>query len=127
VPTVIETRTQTLSLSEEGIVYAKVKPNVEVGRGDAEEVVRAIRVLVAGKARPTLIDMGELKFIDREARTYFAGPETATVEAAAALIVRSPIAKAVGNFFLGLNKPLTPTRLFSSEAEALDWLRCFLT
>jgi hypothetical protein len=29
----------------------------------------------------------------------------------------------IGNFFINLNKPLAPTRLFTSEAAALTWLR----
>jgi hypothetical protein len=37
------------------------------------------------------------------------------------------VARAIGNFFMGLNKPLIPTRLFTSEAEALGWLREFVT
>jgi hypothetical protein len=32
----------------------------------------------------------------------------------------------LGNFYLGLNKPLVPTRLFTSEEEAQAWLRSFL-
>jgi hypothetical protein len=43
-----------------------------------------------------------------------------------ALLVGSPMSRAIGNFFIGLNKPLIPTRLFVSEPEALAWLRGFL-
>ena len=41
-------------------------------------------------------------------------------------LIRSPLARAIGNFFRGLNKPLFPTRLFTSEPEAMAWLRSFL-
>jgi len=64
--------------------------------------------------------------MDREARRYFAGEETAKVESAAALLIESPLSKAIGNFFMGLNKPIVPTRLFTSEAEALAWLKGFV-
>ena len=40
--------------------------------------------------------------------------------------LRSPLTRAIGNFFLGLNKPLMPTRLFTSEEEALAWLKTFV-
>ena len=122
----IEVRTQTIWLSDEGIVHAKLKPHIEVDHADAEEAVRAIGTLCNGKKRPVFVDISEIKFMSREARTYFAGPETANVKSAAALLIRSPLTKAIGNFFLGLNKPLFPTRLFISEAEALTWLRGFL-
>lgn len=123
---VIEIRTQEIWLSDEGIVHAKLKPHVEVDRSDAEEAVRAIGSLCNSKKRPVFVDMTSIKFMSRDARIYFAGPETALVGAAAALLVRSPLAKAIGSFFMGLNRPLLPTRLFTSEAEALAWLRGFL-
>jgi len=122
----IEVRTQTIWLTDEGIVHTKLKPHIEVDGADAEEAVRAIGSLCSGKKRPVFVDMSEIKFMSREARTYFAGSETANVESAAALMIRSPLTKAIANFFLGLNKPRFPTRSFTSEAEALTWLRGFL-
>jgi hypothetical protein len=64
--------------------------------------------------------------MSRDCRKYFAGPETARVEASVALLVMSPLTRAIGNFFMGLNKTLVPTRLFTSEDDALIWLREFL-
>ena len=123
----IEVRTQRIWLADDGIIHAKLKPHVEVDRADAEEAIRAISSLCQGTRRPVFVDMSDIKFMSREARTYFAGPETAKVESAAALLIRSPLTKAIGNFFMGLNRPLFPTRLFTSEAEALTWLRELLT
>lgn len=55
-------------------------------------------------------------------RVYYAGPATAEIFTAAALPVESMLSRAIANFFLGLNKPLIPTRLFNDEAEAVAWL-----
>jgi hypothetical protein len=44
------------------------------------------------------------------------------VFSATALIISSPLSRAIGNFFLGLNRTSMPTRLFTSEADALAWL-----
>jgi hypothetical protein len=35
------------------------------------------------------------------------------------------LSRALGNFFLGLNKPSMPTRLFDDQEQALAWLRGF--
>jgi hypothetical protein len=121
----LETRTQAVWLSDEGIVHARLKPHIELDLADAEEAIRAITTVSRGARRPVFVDMTAIKFMSRDARMYFAGPETANVESAAALLVRSPLTRAIGNFFLGLNKPLFPTRLFTSESEALAWLRGF--
>jgi len=58
----------------------------------------------------------------QDCRQHFAGPEHAKTFTKAALIVTSPISRIIGNFFLGLNKPLKPTRLFTSREEGLKWL-----
>jgi hypothetical protein len=70
--------------------------------------------------------MQGIKSITREARAYYAGPDTAKVSTACALVVKSPMAKAVGNFFMGLNQSMVPTRLFNSEAQALEWLQQYI-
>ena len=124
--TQIEVRSQKIWRDSDGIIHAKLKPNIDIGLQDAQEAVRAITTLCEGTRRPILVDMTELKSMDRAARVHFSGPETALAESAAALLVSSPLTRAIGNFFMGLNKPLFPTRLFTSEAEALDWLKSFL-
>ncbi|MDH5682649.1 MAG: hypothetical protein OEZ36_13750 [Spirochaetota bacterium] len=34
----------------------------------------------------------------------------------------SPISRVIGNFFLGLNRPLFPVKLFTEKNEASKWL-----
>ena len=119
----VEVRTQVIWRDGDGIIRVRIKPHIDLNLVDAQEALRAITVLCEGRKRPVLVDITEIKSMDREARVFFAGPETAQVESAAALVVRSPLTRAIGNFFMGLNKPLFPTRLFTSEAEALTWLK----
>lgn len=123
---IIETRAQHLWIDDEGIVHVIVKPHAEVSLPDAVEAVRAVAQLGEEVKRPTLVDMRSVKSITRDARMYFAGAETAKAETATALIVGSPLTRAIGNFFLGLNKTTLPCRLFTTEADALAWLRGYL-
>lgn len=118
-----DTRTQYVWMDDQGIVHAEIKAGAQLVREDAEEVIATIAELAGGTPRPVLVDMSKARGMDRGARMYFAGAETARHESAAALIVKSPLTRALGNFFMGLNKPLVPTRLFSEETEALEWLR----
>ncbi len=122
----IETRAQIVQLEADGILRARTKPNVDLNLEDARAIIPAISTLCDGVRRPILVDLTGIKSMTREARVYFAGPETAAVESAAALLVASPIARAVGNFFIGFNKALIPARLFTSEPAALEWLAQFL-
>jgi hypothetical protein len=122
----LEMRCLTVWTEGDGIARMKLKPNMQVNLQDVQASVRAVSELCGGKRCPVLVDMRGLVSMDREARLYLAGEETAKVESAAALVIASPLSRAIGNFFLGLNKPLIPTRLFTSEAEALAWLKGFL-
>ena len=52
----------------------------------------------------------------RRGRKYRAPAQTHTEEL-------KPGTTTIANFFMGLNKPLSPTRMFTGEGEALAWLR----
>jgi hypothetical protein len=123
-----DTRSQIISLGEDGVVRMTMQSGVfDLELADAQEVIRAVNTMCGGVRRPVLVDLRGLRSMTRECRKYFAGPETAEAESAVALLVMSPVARAIGNFFMGLNKPLVPTRLFTSEPEAVVWLSGFVT
>ncbi|MDB5221287.1 MAG: hypothetical protein JWO86_9214 [Myxococcaceae bacterium] len=122
----IETNAQILWLGDDGILRADYKPRAELELADAQEIIRRLTAVSGGIRRPILVDLTGLKSISRDARNHFAGPETAAVQCAVALLVRSPMAKAIGNFFLGLNMSLVPTRLVTSKLPALEWLRQYV-
>jgi len=118
--------TSKLWLDDEGIVHTVANPHVDVGLDEARDWVRAIVAVCNGKRRPLLIELGQVRRMSREARVLVGGPECARVVSAAALVVSSPVGRAIGNFFIGLNKPIAPTKLFNDEVTALAWLRGFL-
>ncbi len=72
-----------------------------------------------------LVDMRQTTRITREARTYYAGERVASIQRATALLVSSPLSATVANFFMGLNKPLSPTRMFTKADEAIAWLQSY--
>ncbi|MBI3240234.1 MAG: hypothetical protein HYZ43_15540 [Flavobacteriia bacterium] len=72
---------------------------------------------------PILIDSRGIKSISREARSFFTTNGRATNTMAFAILIDSAVSKVVGNFFLGINKPAVPTKLFLDEELALQWLR----
>ncbi len=124
----VETSTQKLYWdSENEIVWGELfadqttkeraKENV-----DAQERVRDI----LGKAKTrVLIDMAAISEISKEARDYFANERTASIQRVTALLISSPVSRVIGNFFMGLNKPISPTRLFTDPREAIKWLQTY--
>lgn len=115
-----------MRLREDGILYAELYPGTALTLDDARRSLAAIPQSPDGKKHLLLVDFGNLKAITREARAFYAGDEAAQFVAATALLVASPISKVIGSFFLGLNKTRMPLRLFTSEADAVNWLYDFM-
>ncbi len=42
------------------------------------------------------------------------------------LYLFSPISSMIGNFFIRISKPLVPTKIFTDEAKAKEWLKQFV-
>ena len=124
---VIEVRLGQVWLGEDGILRAiSTLPNAEMKLEDAKEAVEAYRQAGQGKPRPLFSDSRKIKTLDRESRVYSASKEVARVITAAAIMIDSPVGRVIGNFFLRVNKPRYPCRLFTSEDEALKWLKTFI-
>ena len=124
----IETSTQKLYWdSENEIVWGELFGN-QITERLAEENVDAqekVRDLVSKAKTRVLIDMTAVTEISKEARDYFANKRTASIQRATALLVSSPVSRTIGNFFMGLNKPISPTRLFTDPNKAIRWLHTF--
>ncbi len=89
---------------------------------DAQERIRDS--LNKAKTR-VLVDMTAVTEISKEARDYFANERTASIQRATALLTDSPVSRIIGNFFMGLNRPISPTRLFTDPHKAIQWLHTF--
>lgn len=122
----MRTRSSVQSLNEEGIICTYILPDVDIDLEAAKESVATGRQLAQGRKRPVMVVFGKVRSLSREARAYFAGEETSLYTSAIALVIESQISKIIGNFMIGLNKTVYPTKLFTSEEEALSWLRTFL-
>jgi hypothetical protein len=123
---VIETRSARIWLGDDGIARSRGKVTENSTVEDARDFVSAFAKLANGKARPLLADIREMKSISKEVRNFFANDEQVKMITASALIVGSPVSRLIGNFFLGLNKPNIPVRLFDSEEEAVEWLQGYM-
>ncbi|HXC05105.1 MAG TPA: hypothetical protein VNZ86_10170 [Bacteroidia bacterium] len=109
------------SLKEDGIIEIKPIPGWRETPTLAHAVkdMECLNVLSDGKRYPTLCYLPDA-IITREMRNYYSNHEPLAL--AAAMIVRSPFQRILGNFFIGLNKVKVPIRLFTSDTEARTWL-----
>lgn len=109
-------------LESDGILYIECLPETVMSLDDARESTRLGAELVQGDPKPLLCDLTNVVKMSQECRQHFAGAEHARIFSKCALVVTSPLSRIIGNFFLGANKPLKPTRLFTNREEGLQWL-----
>jgi len=119
-------RVAKLWLGDDGIVRIIHVPGAQLTLEDAKETMASYLKLYKGKRRPLLVDTKTMKSMTRETRQYYAGAEAAKVASAAAIIVGTPVSRVLGNFYLGLSNPHLPSRLFTSEDEAMEWLKGYI-
>ena len=109
-------------MGEDGIARTKVKAGSEVKLEHAQENSVVVNSFYIDRKFPLLIDARGIKSISRDARNFFTTNGRQTNTLAFAIIIDSSVSKVVGNFFLGINKPALPTKLFLDELNAVKWL-----
>lgn len=109
---------------EEGILYLEVKETDIFEIHMAKECVKSLVEFTDNKPYPCLMSVLKIKGISKEAREYFANEGDAHL-IANAMLIKSPIMKMISNFYIMVNKPRKPTRMFTEKAQALEWLSQF--
>jgi hypothetical protein len=121
----VQTRNATIWLEDDGIIRIVYIPNSEDRLEDAKAFSAAVKELSPDKRYPALADIRNIKSSTREARQHHAS-DGINLGPACALLVGSQLSSVIGNFFLKINKPNIPTKLFSSEPTAVAWLKVFI-
>jgi hypothetical protein len=122
----IITRTAEISYTPENrILRIKIIEGAEIELSDALQNFEATKLLTKNDRYLILVDGRVSLSISREARA-FAAESKNDDSIASAMIITSTANKLIGNFYINVNKPSIPTRIFSSEEKAIEWLSGFL-
>lgn len=113
----------TFTIIQDYIVKIECEPGSIMNLEEGLLSTKIIAEMINNNPLPMLCDLTNVVKMSKECRDHFAGPNHAKVFTKCALIINSPISKIIGNFFLGANKPLRPTRLFTSKEDGLEWLK----
>ena len=91
-----------------------------------EKEVRVINThlgeLNEGNAMLILITAEEVTQFDDSARVFSASEEGSKYSLAEAFVVKSLSQRLIANFYVKVNKPPIPSKVFNSEKEAIKWL-----
>jgi hypothetical protein len=89
---------------------------------DTDEIFVAFDRL--GVIAPTALvaDIRTLRGVSLGVRTHMSSDRAGRYLARVALVADSPLTRTIGNFFMRLNRPPFPVRIFDAEDDALRWL-----
>ncbi len=118
----IDLRCYNTWMAFDGIVRTKVKENSAIVLEDAIENSKAVNSF-SQPQYPMIVDTTLAKSITKEARDYFSMKGRESKVLAFAILVNSPLSKIIANFFMGLNKPRVPVKLFTDEKLAVEWCK----
>jgi hypothetical protein len=120
-----DTRIATLWLDHEGIGRVAFKENAVVNLESMKEYSEAVIRGCRGKKLAVLLDVRGIRYVEREARDMFAKGPPGAMTKAVAVVIRSIPQMMMTRFFLLINKPDFPMKVFRDEKKALNWVRRF--
>lgn len=104
------------------IIYTEVKLNAVIDLEAAKNNTEMVRKLSGEKKYPLLVDLNNIKSITKEAREHFSMKGRDSYINSLAMVIKSPISRMIGNYFINLSSPTVPTKLFNSKEKAIKWL-----
>lgn len=110
---------------EDGIVTA----NFKVEHLDLQVVRKLVedrKKVFNGMLYPVIANLMPLKSSTKEARDFFASEIGCEGISATAVIINSPVGSIIGNFYIRINKPVRPAKLFINKLKAQKWLIQFV-
>lgn len=110
------------TLDPRGFILSRVESLAEINLEHARENTQTVRELSGDQVYPILVDIRKIRSISKEARDHFAMRDRKPGVLAIAMLVSSPLSRIIGNFFLGLNQPAVPTRMFTDRDTAERWI-----
>lgn len=113
----------TVILYENGLMHQVYQDNTDLVMNDSLKELDLYRAdFCRDKKRPILVDITNLRSVDKSSRNIYTSKESAALITRAALLVGNPVSRIIGNFYLGINKALFPVKMFTEADEAMNWL-----
>ena len=122
----IETEEAIIHLRTDGLIHVTFKEGTEIDVSLQDRLLIIYLQLCGDKKRPFLYTgIGDVS-ITKEGREYSAKLEDVFPASATAVIADNIAYKLIANFYLKVNKPKTPFKVFNDIPSAELWLKTFL-
>lgn len=109
---------------EDGIIHViYYVPNTHLTLEMAQRGVEERLRLSNGRTLPLFADIRNIKKVEKEARQFLSSKEGTKLLSAGAFLVGGAVDKLLDHAFLFINKPLVPSKLFTNQTRAIEWLK----
>ena len=109
-----------VTIDDLGIIRLKWTEGITITEDAARIAAVFVNRVSSDRRRPMIVDMALTAQVTRQARTVFLEPGAASK---IALLGRSPVDRVIANFVLGVSNLPCPTKFFTSEAAAIEWIQ----
>lgn len=107
------------------IIQVQIAVNFSCEVHDSQNILNCIEQLSKGKKYPLLVIYADFNSFSKESSALVAKHKLTKADA---LVINNNFAlKLMGKFYLKVNKPIRPTRIFDDVDSALVWLKTFYT
>lgn len=119
----VDTPEAEIKLRSDGITHVHYKTNVVIDADTQLSMREIFKELAPGKKLKYIFSAETGVTFTKEARENSVAVDSPI--AAYAIIANNLAYRIIGNFYLKVNKPLVPYKLFSTADEAIEWLNSF--
>jgi hypothetical protein len=116
----------SISLRQDGIIQTDIELDKVMEIYHIKLGVDFIKEIYTGEKFPLLFKVGDFSLPSQESLKYQANEDSNLYASAEAYVITSFYQKIIADFYLKINKPARPTKFFSTEKEAVKWLKGFL-
>ncbi|MCW3085579.1 MAG: hypothetical protein JWP12_2945 [Bacteroidetes bacterium] len=116
----------TIRLRSDGILHSHTTSSINFNVESLKKFNVVMGRMLNYKKAPLLITFDEFAIPPVETRDFWAKKESCPYSSADAYITATLGHKLMGNIYLQFNKPERPTKLFTKQEDAIDWLKTFL-
>ena len=112
-------------LDDDGILCVDFGPHARHTRENQDKIYQRHMELAPGRKSPVLVLLKNGLTSDREAEKFASSDKIVAVISAMALVTETPLSNHLAQMFMWFSRPPYPTRLFTDENRARDWLLQF--
>lgn len=116
----VETRTSIYTVDRKGVITQTNRHADLHTLADARANGEVFRRLSRGRPRLLLVDLRNTGPTEAGVREFYA--ELSAEARAVAMVIDNVVGRVIGNFYMAMKRPPTPTQLFTKPDDARRWL-----